>query len=139
MANQRKIRIILTKIGLDVHDIGLRALATLLRDAGMEVIYLGLHQYPDSIVASAIQDDVDVIGISSHCGAHLPVIKEIVELLSQQDAYKPAIVCGGIIPAPDRPVLEELGVRGIFGPGTSVSDIIECIKQCRSDITLVDT
>ena len=135
MANQRKIRIILTKIGLDVHDVGLRALATILRDAGMEVIYLGLHQYPDSIVASAIQDDADVIGISSHCGAHLPVIREIAELLNQRDAYKPAIVCGGIIPAPDRPVLEELGVRGIFGPGTPVSDIIECIERCRDDIT----
>ena len=126
------------KIGLDVHDVGLRVLAILLRNAGMEVIYLGLHQYPDSIVASAIQDDVDVIGISSHCGAHLPAVREIVELLNQRGASRIAIVCGGIIPAQDRHALEELGVKGIFGPGTPVSDIIECIKQCRSDTTLID-
>ena len=135
MANQRKIRIILTKIGLDVHDVGLRALATLLRDAGMEVIYLGLHQYPDSIVASAIQDDADVIGISSHCGAHLPAITEIMNLLNQDDTSKITVICGGIIPAQDRLALEKIGVKSIFGPGTPVEDIIESVRRCKIDVT----
>lgn len=132
MAKQRRTRIMLTKIGLDTHDVGLRALATILRDAGMEVIYLGLHQYPEGIIESAIQDDVDVIGISSHCGAHLPAIKELFRLLKERGMQNISVVCGGIIPAPDRPVLKELGVKGIFGPGTPVTDIVECIKNTQS-------
>jgi methylmalonyl-CoA mutase C-terminal domain/subunit len=133
MTKQKTIRILLTKIGLDAHDVGLRSLAITFKNAGMEVIYLGLHQYPESIVASAIQDDVDVIGISSHCGAHVPAIKELFRLLKEHDIQHVSVVCGGIIPAPDRPVLKEFGVDGIFGPGTPVAEIVECIRNTQNE------
>jgi len=120
---------LLAKIGLDVHDIALRQLARVLRDAGMEVVYLGIHQSPETIVTAAIQEGVDVIGLSFHCGTHLPALAETMNLLNMRNVSGISVVCGGVIPAQDRPILEQLNAKGIFGPGTPVEEIIQHIEN----------
>lgn len=129
MDRKGPIRILLAKIGLDVHDIGLRMLARVLRDAGMEVVYLGIHQTPESIATTAIQEDVHVVGISSHCGTHVPALTELVKLLREKGTLDIPVVCGGMIPAQDRPTLSNLNIKAVFGPGTPFEDIIESIEE----------
>ncbi len=121
------IRVLIAKVGLDGHDRGAKVIAQALRDAGMEVIYTGLRQTPDQIVQTALQEDVQVIGISSLSGAHLHLMPPVVQKLREQDAADIMVIGGGVIPAEDIPVLKEAGVIEIFTPGTSTQKIIDFI------------
>ena len=121
----KKIRIVIAKPGLDGHDRGAKIVARALRDAGMEVIYTGLHQTPEQIVETAIQEDVDVIGLSSLSGAHMTLFPRVMALLKERDAADILVTVGGIIPEEDIPKLKEAGISAIFGPGTSLDEIIE--------------
>lgn len=123
------LRILITKIGLDGHDRGVKIIATALRDAGMEVIYSGLHQTPDAVVQAAVQEDVDCIGISILSGAHMTLLPKLLKLLEENDASDIPVVIGGIIPDEDTLALEELGVAGIFRPGTPTSEIVEFVRE----------
>ncbi|MGA1819998.1 MAG: cobalamin B12-binding domain-containing protein [Thermoplasmatota archaeon] len=125
----RKIRVLVAKPGLDGHDRGAKVVARALRDAGMEVIYTGLHQTPDMIVQTAIQEDVDVIGLSLLSGAHMTLFIDIVEHLQKNNMGDVLVVGGGIIPEEDVPRLHEAGIKGIFGPGTPLEEIIGFIKE----------
>ncbi len=118
----------IAKPGLDGHDRGAKVVARGLRDAGFEVIYTGLHQTPEMIVSAAIQEDVDVIGLSILSGAHLPLVKEIQRLLKAQRVNKPLFV-GGIIPEHDASALKKSGVKAVFGPGTSLPEIVERTRK----------
>ena len=120
-------RILIAKPGLDGHDRGARVIARALVDAGFEVIYTGLHQTPEGIVNSALQEGVDLIGLSIMSGAHLPLTARVRELLDQADAQVPLLV-GGIIPERDRTALEELGVVEVFTPGAELSAIVACVR-----------
>jgi methylmalonyl-CoA mutase C-terminal domain/subunit len=124
----RKIRVVVAKPGLDGHDRGAKIIARALRDAGMEVIYTGLHQTPEQIVETALQEDADAVGISILSGAHMTLVPRIVELLRDQQAEDVLVVVGGTIPAQDIPELKELGVAEVFGPGASTQDIVEFIR-----------
>jgi len=126
----RKIRVLLAKPGLDGHDRGVKVVARALRDAGMEVIYTGLHKNPEQIVEAALQEDVDVIGLSSLSGSHMALFPRVIELLKQNDMLNDTlVVAGGIIPDVDVPKLNEIGIEGIFGPGTDTIDIVNFIKS----------
>ena len=127
-ANNRKIRVVVAKPGLDGHDRGAKIIARALRDAGMEVIYTGLHQTPEMIVSAAIQEDVDAIGMSIMSGAHMTLFPAVMDLLRAQKAEDIAVFGGGIIPDDDIPKLKERGVAAIFTPGSSTQDIIQWIK-----------
>lgn len=129
MKTARKARIVVAKPGLDGHDRGARIIARALRDAGFEVIYTGLHQSPEQIVATAIQEDVDGIGLSSLAGAHDYLFPTIVDLLRQQGAKDTVVFGGGIIPQEDIPTLKEAGIKEIFTPGTTIEDIIQWVKD----------
>ncbi|MEZ4593955.1 MAG: cobalamin B12-binding domain-containing protein [Chloroflexota bacterium] len=122
-------RILIAKPGLDGHDRGAKVVARALRDAGMEVIYTGLRQTPEMVVEAALQEDADAIGLSILSGAHMPLVKRIIELLHAQEMQDVPLFLGGIIPNEDVPVLKELGVTGIFGPGANMNEIIEFIWQ----------
>lgn len=125
----RKIRVLLSKPGLDGHDRGVKVVARALRDAGMEVIYMGLHKSPEQIVESALQEDVDVIGLSSLSGAHMALFPMIMDLLKQNDMIDDTLViAGGVIPDLDIPGLNEIGIEGIFGPGADTTDIANFIR-----------
>ena len=124
-----KIRVVIAKPGLDGHDRGARVIARALRDAGMEVIYIGLRQTPEQIVAAALQEDADVIGLSILSGAHMHICPRLMSLLEAQGLRDVLVVVGGIIPALDIPRLNELGVRGIFLPGTTMQNIVDYIKE----------
>lgn len=124
----RKIRVLIGKPGLDGHDRGAKVVAAALRDAGMEVIYTGLHQTCEGIVEAAIQEDVDVIGLSLLSGAHLTLFPKVLTLLKKQHASDIIVIGGGIIPMEDIKKLEKKGVRKLFGPGTPTSEIAEWIK-----------
>jgi methylmalonyl-CoA mutase C-terminal domain/subunit len=126
--SSRKIRVVVAKPGLDGHDRGAKIIARALRDAGMEVIYTGLHQTPEQIVETALQEDAGAVGISILSGAHMTLVPRIVELLRKQDAEDVLVVVGGTIPAQDVPELKELGVAEVFGPGASTQDIVEFIR-----------
>jgi methylmalonyl-CoA mutase C-terminal domain/subunit len=126
--SSRKIRVVVAKPGLDGHDRGAKIIARALRDAGMEVIYTGLHQTPEQIVETALQEDADAVGISILSGAHMTLVPRIVELLRKQEAEDVLVVVGGTIPAQDVPELKELGVAEVFGPGASTQDIVEFIR-----------
>ncbi|MCR4405669.1 MAG: cobalamin B12-binding domain-containing protein [Anaerolineae bacterium] len=126
---EQKIRVLVAKPGLDGHDRGAKVVARALRDAGMEVIYTGLRQTPEMIVEAAIQEDVDVVGLSILSGAHMTLVPRVVNLLRDNGMDEVLVVVGGIIPDEDVPKLQELGVRGIFGPGTSTQDIVEFIRK----------
>jgi len=129
MEQKRKIRVLLAKPGLDGHDRGAKVVALALRDAGMEVIYTGLHRTVDDIVASAIQEDVDVIGLSILSGPHLPVTKRLMGKLEQNGIKDTLVMVGGVIPKKDVDTLKSYGVKGVFPGGSSLVDIVEFIKK----------
>ena len=124
----KKIRVVIAKPGLDGHDRGAKVVARALRDAGMEVIYTGLRQSPEQIVAAAEQEDADVIGLSILSGAHLPICRRILDLLRQKKMGDVRVFIGGIIPAQDVPELKQMGVAEVFLPGASTEDIIRLIE-----------
>ncbi len=126
---ERKIRVLLAKPGLDGHDRGAKVVALALKDAGMEVIYTGLHQTVPSIVKQAIQEGVDVVGLSIMSGAHIPICKKLMDVVKKEDFGKAMILVGGVIPNKDIPVLKEIGVDGIFPGGTHFDEIVEFIQQ----------
>ena len=123
-----KIRVLIAKPGLDGHDRGAKVVARALRDAGMEVVYTGLRQSPEQIVAAAAQEDVDAIGLSILSGAHLPICRRVVELLREKKMDDVRVFLGGIIPAQDIPELKALGVAEVFLPGTSTVDVIRLME-----------
>jgi methylmalonyl-CoA mutase C-terminal domain/subunit len=125
----KKIRVLIAKPGLDGHDRGAKVVARALRDAGMEVIYTGIRQTPEMIVEAALQEDVDVVGLSILSGAHTTLFPRIVGLLEENGLDDVLVVAGGIIPDEDVPALNEMGIRGIFGPGTSTEDIVQFIRK----------
>jgi methylmalonyl-CoA mutase C-terminal domain/subunit len=127
-ANGRKIRVVVAKPGLDGHDRGAKIIARALRDAGMEVIYTGLHQTPEQIAATVVQEDADAIGLSILSGAHMTLVPRVVELLKEQGADDVVLTVGGTIPADDIPELKKLGVDEIFTPGASTDEIVEFIQ-----------
>ena len=122
------LRILIGKVGLDGHDRGVKLVARALRDAGMEVIYTGLHQTPEQIVNTAIQEDVQAIGLSIHSGAHNYLLPRVLELLKEKGADDIVVFGGGIIPNDDRPHLYEAGVRALFPPSTPLQDIVHFVK-----------
>ena len=127
-ASTRKIRVVVAKPGLDGHDRGAKIIARALRDAGMEVIYTGLHQTPEQIVETVLQEDADAVGLSILSGAHMTLVPRIIELLREQDAGDVVVTVGGTIPNQDIPELKELGVAEVFTPGAPTSKIIEFIE-----------
>ncbi len=129
MTDDRKIRVVVAKPGLDGHDRGAKIIARALRDAGMEVIYTGLHQTPEQIAATVIQEDADAVGLSILSGAHMTLVPRIVELLREQDAEEVVLTVGGTIPAEDIAELKELGVAEVFTPGSSTDEIVEFIDR----------
>jgi methylmalonyl-CoA mutase, C-terminal domain len=127
-ATEKKIRVVVAKPGLDGHDRGAKIIARALRDAGMEVIYTGLHQTPEQIVETVIQEDADAVGLSILSGAHMTLVPRIVELLREQGVDDVIVTVGGTIPSEDIPELKELGVAEVFTPGASTQDIIDFIS-----------
>src|SRR5215469_3058659 len=128
MAEQRKIRVLVAKPGLDGHDRGAKVLARALRDAGMEVIYTGIRQTPQMIVEASIQEDVDAILMSILSGAHMAIFPKVMELLRENGVDDVLVMAGGILPDEDIPAIENLGIKGNFGPGTSMSTIIDFVR-----------
>ena len=129
MSTDRKIRVLVAKPGLDGHDRGAKVIARALRDAGMEVIYTGLRQTPEMIVTSALQEDVDVIGLSILSGAHNAIVPRVKELLHQNKMDDVLLLVGGIIPEQDFDQMKKAGVSGIFNPGTPMDEIVEFIRK----------
>ena len=125
----RAIRVLVAKAGLDGHDRGAKVFAQSLRDAGMEVIYTGLRQTPEMIVKAALEEDVDVVGLSLHSGAHMTLFPRVLDLLREAGLGHVLLTGGGIIPDADRRELGELGVGQLFGPGTPTSDLVEYIQE----------
>jgi methylmalonyl-CoA mutase, C-terminal domain len=125
----RKIRVVIAKPGLDGHDRGAKIIARALRDAGMEVIYTGLHQTPEQIVETAIQEDADAVGLSVLSGAHMTLFRRVIELLAERGASDVTVFGGGIIPDEDRPELQRLGVAAIFTPGATTQSIVEWAQK----------
>ncbi|MGC1119863.1 MAG: cobalamin B12-binding domain-containing protein [Candidatus Methanofastidiosia archaeon] len=125
----RKIRVLVAKPGLDGHDRGAKVVARALRDAGMEVIYTGLRQSPEQIVETALQEDVDCVGLSILSGAHMTLVPKVIELLKKNQAGDMLVAVGGIIPDEDAARLRQMGVQGVFGPGTSTQEIIKFIQS----------
>lgn len=126
---EKKLRILVAKPGLDGHDRGAKIIARALRDAGMEVIYTGLHQTPEMIVNAAVQEDVDAIGLSIMSGAHMTLFPAVLELLRKEKADDVLVFGGGIIPDEDIPHLKQAGVAEVFTPGSSTQDIVKWIRQ----------
>ena len=126
---QRKIRVVVAKPGLDGHDRGAKIIARALRDAGMEVIYTGLHQTPEQIVETVLQEDADAVGLSILSGAHMTLVPKVIELLREQDAGDVVVILGGTIPAQDIEELKELGVAEVFTPGAPTQAIIDFIRE----------
>ena len=129
MAEARTVRVLLAKLGLDAHTIGVTIIAKALRDAGMEVIYSGLKQTPEMVVATAIEEDVDVIGVSSLSAAHMHHLPRVLELLAEQGIDDKLVIAGGVIPDEDAATLKARGVREIFTMGTETSAIVEYIED----------
>lgn len=123
------IRVLIAKPGLDGHDRGAKVIARALRDAGMEVIYTGLRQTPEMVAEAALQEDVDVVGLSILSGAHLALVPRVRQVMDENDLQDVPIVVGGIIPDDDRAQLQEMGVAGVFGPGTSTEEIVGHIRR----------
>ena len=128
----KKFRVLIAKIGLDGHDRGVKIVARALRDAGIEVIYLGIHNTPEEIVSAAIQEDVNAIGLSIHSAAHLTLFEELLKLLKKNKAKDIAVFGGGIVPQEDIRSLKKMGVREIFTPGAALEEIIEFVKSLPS-------
>lgn len=129
MKNERKIRVLIAKPGLDSHDRGAKVVARALRDAGMEVIYTGLRQTPEQIVETALQEDVDVIGLSILSGAHKTLFPRILQLLKKQGLTDVMVFAGGIVPEEDISEMKKLGIKEIFGPGTTTEEIIQYVNE----------
>lgn len=129
MKEERKIRVLIAKPGLDSHDRGAKVVARALRDAGMEVIYTGLRQTPEQIVETAIQEDVDIVGLSILSGAHRTLFPRIMELMKKQELNDVMVFAGGIIPEEDVCEMKNLGIKEIFGPGTTTEEIIQYVKN----------
>ncbi|MFC2005189.1 cobalamin B12-binding domain-containing protein [Chloroflexota bacterium] len=129
MADEKKIRVLLAKTGLDGHDRGVKILTMGLRDEGMEVIYTGIRQTPESVAHIAVQEDIDVVGLSSLSGAHKYLFPRVVELLREQGADDTLVIGGGIIPEEDIPFLREKGIKAVFGPGTSIKTVADFIRE----------
>jgi methylmalonyl-CoA mutase, C-terminal domain len=125
----RRVRVLVAKPGLDGHDRGAKVVARALRDAGMEVIYTGLRQTPEMIAEAALQEDVDVVGLSILSGAHMALAPRIMELLKANGQEQVKVFIGGIVPDEDMPRLKEMGITGIYGPGSSTDDIIKDIRE----------
>jgi isobutyryl-CoA mutase small subunit len=125
------LRVLIGKVGLDGHDRGVKLIARALRDAGMEVIYTGLHQTPEQVVSTAVQEDVDAIGLSLLSGAHNTLFLRVMELLKEQSAGDIAVFGGGIIPEEDQLTLKAAGVKALFGPGASMNAIVDFVKQLK--------
>ena len=123
------IRVVVAKPGLDGHDRGAKVIARALRDAGIEVVYTGLHQTPAQIVDTAIQEDADAIGLSVLSGAHLTLFAEVMRLLTERDATDIVVFGGGIIPGADIPALEQMGVAAVFGPGTATQTVVDWVRN----------
>jgi len=132
--SRKKIRVLVAKPGLDGHDRGAKVVARALRDAGMEVIYTGIRQTPEMIVETALQEDVDVIGLSSLSGAHLELFSDIMGRLKQKEMDNVLVLAGGIIPEDDIPALEKIGIKAVFGPGARTSDIVDTIQKKIAEI-----
>jgi methylmalonyl-CoA mutase C-terminal domain/subunit len=129
MATQRKIKILVTKVGLDGHDRGAKVVSSLLKEAGMEVIYLGMYQTPEAIIKAAIDEDVDVIGVSYLSGEHLIFTPKIVEEMKKNNLDDVLLIAGGTFPAEDMPVLKEMGIDEVFGAGSLTEPIIQYIHE----------
>jgi len=127
--SEKPIRVLIAKPGLDGHDRGAKVIARALRDAGMEVIYTGLRQTPEMIVETALQEDVDVVGVSILSGAHMTLVPRIMGLLAEAGLEENIVLVGGIVPQEDIPRLMEEGVDGVFGPGTSTDEVVQFIRQ----------
>jgi methylmalonyl-CoA mutase C-terminal domain/subunit len=132
------IRIVVAKPGLDGHDRGAKVIARALRDAGHEVIYTGLHQTPEQIVETAIQEDADVIGLSVLSGAHMTLFRKLIDLLDERDARDIVVIGGGIIPEDDIPLLKEMGVAQVFTPGATTTEIVDWVRDNVVDDSSVD-
>ncbi|HEX16073.1 MAG: methylmalonyl-CoA mutase [Deltaproteobacteria bacterium] len=126
---QRRIKVLIAKPGLDGHDRGAKVVAYALRDAGMEVIYTGLHQTIDQIISTAVQEDVDVIGLSIMSGAHLPICEKLMKRVEEEGLEDRLVVVGGVIPKDDIPKLKALGVKGVFPGGTPLDEIVRFIRE----------
>jgi methylmalonyl-CoA mutase, C-terminal domain len=131
--SERKIRVVVAKPGLDGHDRGAKIIARALRDAGMEVIYTGLHQTPEQIAATVVQEDADAVGLSILSGAHMTLVPRVVELLREQGAEDVVLTVGGTIPSDDAPELKRLGVAEVFTPGASTDEIVEFVRSSVAD------
>ena len=127
--SERKVRVVVAKPGLDGHDRGAKIVARALRDAGFEVIYTGLHQTPEQIVATALQEDADAIGLSVLSGAHMYLFKRVIELLREKGAEDIVVFGGGIIPPEDAAALKAMGVKALFGPGTPTQEIVAFVRD----------
>lgn len=125
----RKIRVLIAKPGLDGHDRGAKLIARALRDAGMEVIYTGLRQTPQMITTAALQEDVDVVGMSILSGAHMTLVPRVIESLKEAGLSDVAVFVGGIIPEEDWPALKEMGVSAVYGPGTTTQQVIDAVRK----------
>ena len=125
----KRVRVLVAKPGLDGHDRGAKVIARALRDAGMEVVYTGIRQTPEMIVEAALQEDVDVVGMSILSGAHMALFPRVMDLLRENGMDDVLVVAGGIIPDEDVPTLNEMGVKGVFGPGTRTDEIITFVRE----------
>jgi methylmalonyl-CoA mutase C-terminal domain/subunit len=130
---KRKIRVVVAKPGLDGHDRGAKIIARALRDAGMEVIYTGLHQTPEQIVETVIQEDADAVGLSILSGAHMTLVPRVLALLGEREAGDVVVIAGGTIPADDIAELKKLGVSEVFTPGASTQEIIDFVRKATGD------
>lgn len=135
ITGEDKIRVLVAKPGLDGHDRGAKVVARALRDAGFEVIYTGIRQTPQMIAEAALQEDVDVVGLSILSGAHLTLCPKVVDLLTAQGQSHVVVVVGGIVPDDDIPMLQTAGIRAVFGPGTSTQEIASYIRQAVTQVT----
>ncbi|MBI4528581.1 MAG: cobalamin B12-binding domain-containing protein [Deltaproteobacteria bacterium] len=126
---EKRLRVLIAKIGLDGHDRGVKVVARALRDAGIEVIYLGVHNTPEEIVNSAVQEDVDAIGLSIHSAAHMTLFKDLFALLKKQKAGSIKVFGGGIVPQEDIRALKKIGVKEVFTPGASLDEIVRFVKS----------
>ena len=132
MSQERRIKVLIAKLGLDGHDRGAKVIARALKDAGMEVVYTGLRQTPEQIVKAALQEDVDVIGVSILSGAHLELIPLLIQQMKEKGLNDVGLVVGGVIPPQDVPKLKEMGVDEVFLPGSSLKEIVEKITKIAS-------
>ena len=135
MAKKNKIKVLISKVGLDGHDRGAKVVASLLKEAGMEVIYLGMYQTPENIVKAAIDEDVDVIGLSILSGAHLPIAQKLIKKLKDKGISDIPVVIGGVIPKKDIPLLKSYGVAEVCAFGTPLTEIVECIPKVARHLT----